>query len=83
VPGTSIVMLTLTLSTAGLPLEGIGYIIAIDRVVDMMRTMTNVTGQVLVPVIVAKEERVLDQAVYDGVVETRAPAGGTVLVAAE
>jgi Na+/H+-dicarboxylate symporter len=65
VPGTSIVMLTLTLSTAGLPLEGIGYIIAIDRVVDMMRTATNVTGQMLVPVLVAKEERILDLAVYN------------------
>ncbi|MFL5025337.1 MAG: cation:dicarboxylate symporter family transporter, partial [Microvirga sp.] len=83
VPGTSIVMLTLTLSTAGLPLEGIGYIIAIDRVVDMMRTMTNVTGQILVPVIVAKEERILDQTVYDGAVETHTPAGQAVLVAAE
>ncbi|HEX2135304.1 MAG TPA: dicarboxylate/amino acid:cation symporter [Microvirga sp.] len=66
VPGTSIVMLTLTLSTAGLPLEGIGYIISIDRVVDMMRTATNVTGQMLVPVLVAKEEGSLDRAVYDG-----------------
>ena len=62
---------------------GIGYIIAIDRVVDMMRTMTNVTGQILVPVIVAKEERILDQAVYDGNVETHTPAGEAVLVAAE
>ena len=76
-------MLTLTLSTAGLPLEGIGYIVAIDRVVDMMRTATNVTGQILVPVLVAKEERILDQAVYDGAVETREPSAGTVLVAAE
>jgi Na+/H+-dicarboxylate symporter len=83
VPGTSIVMLTLTLSTAGLPLEGIGYIVAIDRVVDMMRTMTNVTGQILVPVIVAKEERILDQAVYDGTVGTPAAQGEPVLVAAE
>ncbi|MFN3353101.1 MAG: cation:dicarboxylate symporter family transporter, partial [Brevundimonas sp.] len=58
--------LTLTLSTAGLPLEGIGYIIAIDRVIDMMRTATNVTGQMLVPVLVAKEERMLDVEVYDG-----------------
>jgi Na+/H+-dicarboxylate symporter len=83
VPGTSIVMLTLTLSTAGLPLEGIGYIVAIDRVVDMMRTMTNVTGQILVPVIVAKEERILDQAVYDGGLSPAAPRGEQVLVAAE
>ena len=36
---------TLVLSAAGLPLEGIGYLVAIDRVLDMMRTMTNVTGQ--------------------------------------
>jgi Na+/H+-dicarboxylate symporter len=83
VPGTSIVMLTLTLSTAGLPLEGIGYIVAIDRVVDMMRTATNVTGQILVPVLVAKEERILDQAVYDGAVDAREPAAGTLLVPAE
>ncbi len=66
VPGTSIVMLTLTLSTAGLPLEGIGYIVAIDRIVDMIRTATNVTGQMLVPVLVAKEEGILDQGIYDG-----------------
>ncbi|MDJ1158636.1 dicarboxylate/amino acid:cation symporter [Chelatococcus sp. SYSU_G07232] len=78
VPGTSIVMLTLTLNTAGLPLEGIGYIIAIDRVVDMMRTATNVTGQLLVPVLVAKEEGILDEAVYGGTAQAE-PA----LVAAE
>ena len=66
VPGTSIVMLTLTLSTAGLPLEGIGYIVAIDRIIDMMRTATNVTGQMLVPVLVAREEGILDKDIYDG-----------------
>ena len=65
VPGTAIVMVTLVLSAAGLPLEGIGYLVAIDRILDMMRTMTNVTGQVLVPVLVAKETGILDQAVYD------------------
>ena len=66
VPGTSIVMLTLTLSTAGLPLEGIGYIVAIDRIVDMIRTATNVTGQMLVPVLVAREEKMLNEDIYDG-----------------
>jgi hypothetical protein len=71
VPGTSIVMLTLVLSTVNLPLEGIAYIIAIDRVIDMMRTATNVTGQMLVPVLVAKEERILDQDIYDGRVAWR------------
>jgi Na+/H+-dicarboxylate symporter len=65
VPGTAVVMATVVLSAAGLPLEGLGFLLAIDRVLDMMRTMTNVTGQMLVPVLVAKEEGLLDQAVYD------------------
>ena len=65
VPGTAIVMVTLVLSAAGLPLEGIGLLVAIDRVLDMMRTMTNVTGQMLVPVLVAKETGLLDRQAYD------------------
>ena len=65
VPGTAIVMVTLVLSAAGLPLEGIGYLVAIDRVLDMMRTMTNVTGQMLVPVLVAKETGLLDHDRYN------------------
>ncbi|HLL17913.1 MAG TPA: dicarboxylate/amino acid:cation symporter [Rubrivivax sp.] len=65
VPGTAIVMVTLVLSAAGLPLEGIGYLVAIDRVLDMMRTMTNVTGQMLVPVLVARETGLLDKGIYD------------------
>lgn len=64
VPGTAVVMATVVLIAAGLPLEVIGYLYAIDRIVDMMRTMTNVTGQMLVPVLVAKEVGLLDQSVY-------------------
>ncbi len=65
VPGTAVVMATVVLSAAGLPLETIGYLYAIDRVLDMMRTMTNVTGQVLVPVLVAKETGMLDRATFE------------------
>jgi len=65
VPGTAVVMATVVLSAAGLPLEVIGYLYAIDRVLDMMRTMTNVTGQMLVPVLVAKQTGLLDREVYD------------------
>ena len=65
VPGTAVVMATVVLTAAGLPLETIGYLYAIDRVLDMMRTMTNVTGQVLIPVLVAKETGLLDENVYD------------------
>ena len=65
VPGTAVIMATVVLSAAGLPLETIGYLYAIDRVLDMMRTMTNVTGQMLVPVLVAKQTGMLDREVYD------------------
>ncbi|WP_436992581.1 dicarboxylate/amino acid:cation symporter [Streptomyces sp. enrichment culture] len=59
------VMLTLTLSTLGLPLEGVGLLMAIDPVLDMMRTATNVAGQALVPVIVAAREKILDLDAYN------------------
>ncbi|CAG7845012.1 Proton/glutamate-aspartate symporter [Pseudoclavibacter triregionum] len=59
------VMLTLTLSTLGLPLEGVGLLLAVDPIIDMLRTALNVAGQALVPAIVAKREGILDQAVYD------------------
>lgn len=65
VPGTAVVMATVVLSAAGLPLDVIGYLYAIDRVLDMMRTMTNVTGQMLVPVLVAKQTGLLDRDTYE------------------
>jgi Na+/H+-dicarboxylate symporter len=49
----AIVMLTLTLSTVGLPLAGVGLLLAIDPILDMGRTAVNVAGQALVPTIVA------------------------------
>ncbi len=62
----AVVMLTLTLTTLGLPLEGVGLLLAIDPILDMMRTMTNVAGQALVPTIVAKREGLLDEEAYNG-----------------
>ena len=59
------VMLTLTLSTLGLPLEGVGLLLAVDPILDMGRTATNVTGQALVAAVVAKREGILDQEAYD------------------
>ena len=58
------VMLTLTLSTLGLPLEGVGLLLAIDPILDMGRTAVNVAGQALVPTIVAKREGILDEQQY-------------------
>ncbi|MGZ0068461.1 dicarboxylate/amino acid:cation symporter [Microbacterium arborescens] len=59
------VMLTLTLSTLGLPLEGVGLLLAIDPILDMGRTAVNVAGQALVPTIVAEREGILDRELYD------------------
>lgn len=58
------VMLTLTLSTLGLPLEGVGLLLAIDPILDMMRTATNVAGQSVIPIIVAARENILDRDKY-------------------
>lgn len=60
------VMLTLTLSTLGLPLEGAGLLLAIDPILDMGRTAVNVAGQILVPLIVAKREGILEEPVAEG-----------------
>ncbi|WP_439649269.1 dicarboxylate/amino acid:cation symporter [Leucobacter edaphi] len=59
------VMLTLTLSTLGLPLEGVGLLLAVDPIIDMGRTAVNVAGQALVPAIVAKREGILDEGLYN------------------
>src|SRR5690606_9289888 len=61
----AIVMLTLTLSTVGLPLAGVGLLLAIDPILDMGRTAVNVAGQALVPTIVAKREGILDVEQYE------------------
>ena len=61
----AVVMLTLTLSTLGLPLEGVGLLLAIDPILDMGRTATNVAGQALVPTLVAKQQGMLDMDVYN------------------
>ncbi|KWR73868.1 sodium:proton antiporter [Arthrobacter sp. W1] len=61
----AIVMLTLTLSTLGLPLAGVGLLMAVDPIIDMGRTAVNVAGQALVPTIVAKREGILDIDMYN------------------
>ncbi|MCL2917676.1 dicarboxylate/amino acid:cation symporter [Shewanella litorisediminis] len=61
VPGSAMVMLTVTLGVVGLPLEGIAFIAAIDRVIDMIRTCTNVTGDMMTAVVVGNSEGELDR----------------------
>lgn len=56
VPGAGPIMLSMVLQSAGLPLEGIGLIMGIDRLVDMGRTVTNITGDAVCTAIIAKQE---------------------------
>jgi Na+/H+-dicarboxylate symporter len=56
IPAASLVAITLILTTVGLPLEGVGLILAVDRVLDMCRTAVNVLGDTSAAVVIAKSE---------------------------
>jgi len=64
VPGVGLVMLAMVLRQVNLPVEAIGLIIGIDRILDMARTAVNITGDAAVSCIVAKYEGQLDLEVY-------------------
>ena len=65
VPGVGLVMLVMVLNQVGLPVEGIGLIIGVDRLLDMIRTATNVTGDAMVTTVVANSEGFLDRDVFN------------------
>jgi Na+/H+-dicarboxylate symporter len=65
IPSVGLVTLTMVLGQVGLPVEGIALIIGVDRLLDMMRTTVNVTGDCAISCIVAKSENALDQTVFD------------------
>ena len=60
VPGGSIVMLIIVLSSVGLPVEGLALILGVDRPLDMLRTAVNVTGDSTVASLVAKSEGMIN-----------------------
>jgi Na+/H+-dicarboxylate symporter len=64
VPGAGLIMLSLVLTSVGLPIEGVAIIAGIDRILDMARTALNVTGDGMVSVLVAKSEKELNETVY-------------------
>ena len=64
VPGVGLITLTLVLDQVGLPVEGIALIIGVDRLLDMLRTAVNVTGDATVATIVASSEGQLDREVF-------------------
>ena len=64
VPSVGLVLLAGVLAQVGLPEEGIALILGVDRLLDMIRTAVNITGDATVTTIVAKSENELDEAVF-------------------
>jgi Na+/H+-dicarboxylate symporter len=65
VPGVGLIMLAMVLNQVGLPVEGIALIIGVDRLLDMMRTAVNVTGDTVATVIIAKSEDAFNEDIFN------------------
>ena len=65
VPGVGLVTLAMVLQQVGLPVEGIALIIGVDRLLDMVRTAVNVTGDATVSCIVASSEDAMDKTIFN------------------
>ena len=65
VPSAGLIMLSLVLTQAGLPVEGIALILGVDRLLDMVRTAVNVTGDATVSTVVAYHEGQLDEVIFN------------------
>lgn len=70
VPGVGLIMLAMVFQQVGLPVAAIGVIYGVDRLLDMVRTAVNVTGDAVISTIVAQAEGEFDQEVFDTEQET-------------
>lgn len=65
VPGVGMIMLSMVLTQVGLPVEGIALVLGVDRILDMLRTAVNITGDAAVATLVAKSEGHFDEAIFN------------------
>lgn len=65
VPGAGVVMLSMVLQQVGLPLEGVALVLSVDRIVDMLRTTVNITGDAVATIIMSNLEKELDVSVFN------------------
>jgi Na+/H+-dicarboxylate symporter len=75
VPGVGLIMLTMVLTQVGLPVEGIMLIIGVDRLLDMLRTAVNITGDGMVATIVGTQRRTTWTWPCSSILRFRCPAG--------
>lgn len=64
VPGVGIITLSMVLQSVGLPVEGVGLILGVDRLIDMFRTATNIAGDATVAIVVARGEGEMDDEIF-------------------
>lgn len=69
VPGVGLITLSMVFHSVGLPVEGIGIIMGIDRILDMTRTAVNITGDAVCTTIVASQDKAMDKDVFNDVVK--------------
>jgi Na+/H+-dicarboxylate symporter len=65
IPGGSMVMLPMILSSVGIPIEGVALIAGIDRILDMLRTTVNITGDATITLLIDKSENMLNTEIYN------------------
>lgn len=65
IPSVGLVTLTMVFNSVGLPVEAIGLIMGIDRILDMTRTAVNITGDAVCTTIVAHQNKAIDREVFD------------------
>ncbi len=64
IPGSGLIMLSMVLTQAGIPVEGIAIIMGIDRLLDMCRTAINIIGDTVCTLIIAKQEDAFDSKIF-------------------
>lgn len=69
VPGSGVIMLSMVITQVGLPIEAIGVIMGVDRIVDMFRTTVNITGDAICATVVARSENALDDEIFNQEIE--------------
>lgn len=65
VPSVGLVTLSMVFASVGLPVEGIGLIMGIDRILDMTRTAVNITGDAVCTTIIAYQDNAFNREIFD------------------
>ena len=65
IPSAGIIMLTVIFTQIGIPLEGITLLLGVDRLLDMMRTSVNVSGDLCISCVIASSEKKINEKVFN------------------